>query len=46
EGVPVVAHRGPYTIAVTYTIQRQLDGDRIYWEVKSFSYIEPPPAWE
>jgi hypothetical protein len=44
-GVPVVAHRGPYTVTVTYTPARKVDGERVYWEVTSLSYIEPPPAW-
>ncbi len=45
-GVPVIAHRGPYTITATYTLERVVDGEQVYWKVKSFAYLEPPPAWE
>lgn len=46
EGAKSVAHRGPYTIAVTYELQRRTDGDRVYWEVIKFSYLEAPPPWQ
>lgn len=46
ETAQPIAHRGPYTIAVTYTLERVTDGDWTHWEVKAFSYIEPPPGWE
>jgi hypothetical protein len=46
ETVIPVAHRGPYTIAVTYTLQRVEDGGQFDWEVTAFSYNEPPPGWE
>jgi hypothetical protein len=41
-----IAHRGPYSITATYTLQRAVDGDRVFWKVTSFAYLEPPPAWE
>ncbi len=40
-GVPEVASRGPYTIAVTYTLEK----DQSIWKVTGFNYLEPPPGW-
>ena len=44
--VPAIAHRGPYTITATYTLERAVDGEQVNWKIKSFAYLEPPPAWE
>ena len=41
---PVVAHRGPYTLDVTYTLER--DEDYNYWRVTKAVYADQPPAWE
>jgi hypothetical protein len=43
---PVVAHRGPYTITVSYTLERMTENSLVTWKVKSFAYIEQPPAWK
>lgn len=45
-GAPVVAHRGPYTIGATYTLERVVDGEQVSWQVKRFAYNESPPDWE
>ncbi len=46
DGGQVVAHRGPYTITVSYTLERVTDQSMVQWKVTGFSYIEPPPAWQ
>ncbi len=44
--VPVTAHRGPYTITATYTLELVTDQSISTWQVTSFAYLEQPPAWE
>jgi hypothetical protein len=39
---PVVARRGPYTLMVTYTLERQPGAG---WSVTAFHYAAPPPEW-
>jgi len=43
---PIVARRGPYAIAATYTLELAADGRWPYWRVAGFDYLEAPPAWE
>jgi hypothetical protein len=45
-GVPEIASRGPYTIAVTYTLEQVTEAERTSWKVTGFSYLEAPPGWE
>ena len=37
-----IGHRGPYTLDVTYTLERQ-DGQ---WLITNVVYNNEPPAWE
>lgn len=39
---PVLGHRGPYTLDVTYTLQKGENG----WQVVRMVYANQPPAWE
>lgn len=39
---PVLGHRGPFTLDVTYTLQRGGDG----WQVTRVVFANQPPAWE
>jgi len=39
---PIIGHRGPYTLDVTYTLERKPDG----WQVTRVVLADQPPAWE
>jgi hypothetical protein len=39
---PIIGHRGPYTLDVTYTLERGPDG----WRVTRVVLADEPPAWE
>jgi hypothetical protein len=41
-GDPTIGHRGPYTLDVTYTLERGTDG----WQVTRAVVADDPPAWE
>jgi hypothetical protein len=43
---PVLGQRGPYSLDVTYTIQRFPSDFGPRWEVVSASYSQPMPEWQ
>jgi hypothetical protein len=46
-GVEPVARRGPYTLQVTYTLERSSDaGGNLAWSVTGRELLEQPPEWE
>jgi hypothetical protein len=38
-----LSQRGPYTLDVTYTLER---GEQRYWSVTRAVYADQPPDWE
>lgn len=44
--VEPAAVRGPYTLEVTYTIERQEVDGQVRWQVVGVSVFGEPPAWE
>ena len=41
-----IAHRGPYSVLVNYTLELVTEADQSYWKVSRMEYVEPPPDWE
>jgi len=40
-----IAHRGPYTLDVTYTLERTLEQYGPVWQVTTARYANEPPNW-
>jgi hypothetical protein len=43
---PASARRGPYTLDVTYTLERSADEFGELWQVTRAVYANQPPPWE
>jgi hypothetical protein len=43
---PVIAQRGPYTVRINYTLERNPEQAALPWLVTKVEYLEPLPQWQ
>jgi hypothetical protein len=43
---PVIAQRGPYTVKINYTLERNPETTGLPWLITKVDYLEPLPEWQ